>query len=570
MKSRSAGVPDWARDAIWYQVFPERFRNGLRKNDPRISDITERRIPGWRISPWGQDWYSQEPWEKRLGGFFKSVYLRRFGGDLAGVREKLDYLQDLGVNAIYLNPIFQAPSLHKYDASSLHHVDPTFGPDRDGDVRKLARAKETEDPTTWIWTSADRCLVDLVGEIHRRGMRVILDGVFNHTGRGFFAFRDLLAKGRNSRYRDWYKIKRWKPDGTFEYDGWFGHQMLPEFAQKRDSLARPVRDYIFNITKRWMDPDGDGDPSDGVDGWRLDVAFCIPHGFWKQWRRLVKGINPEAYLTAEIVTLATDYLKGDEFDAVMNYMWLFAAVSFFTPHPRAIPAGEFRKRLDQIRKAYPPDAGYVLQNLLDSHDVGRILTVLENRFPPVEQFGEYFECTRAKDRPYLVTTKPGRRALDSLRQMAVFQAAYVGAPMIYYGTEVGLWGANDPCDRQPMLWDDISASPESNTLAGGCRANARSPNRDLFLFFKRVFAIRRDRIALRRGALKWIETANERLIAFERVWKGDRILVVLNANDAKAAFRLDYDGYDLWQRRAVTRGNKTILPRGWLVMDVGG
>ncbi len=278
---REVVVPDWAKDAIWYQVFPDRFRNGDPRNDPRLEDITGRDVPGWAVCPWGMDWYGRAPWEPQVGDFFKSVYLRRFGGDLMGLREKLGYLQDLGVNAIYLNPIFMAPSLHKYDASCLHHVDPTLGPDRDGDLQLIARAGETENAGTWIWTAADRYFVDLVADIHRRGMRVILDGVFNHVGTGFFAFRDVQRNGRKSRYSKWFSITRWNGDGTFEYAGWFGHKGLPELARTDNDMAPPVRKYLFDITRRWMDPNGDGDPSDGVDGWRLDVAFCVPHGFWR-------------------------------------------------------------------------------------------------------------------------------------------------------------------------------------------------------------------------------------------------------------------------------------------------
>jgi glycosidase len=354
-----AGVPEWAQHAVWYQIFPERFRNGDPANDPQLSDVSDRPIPGWSVCPWGKDWYARDPWDWRPQDFYQAVYARRFGGDLPGVREKLDYLQDLGVNAIYLNPVFMAPSLHKYDASCLHHVDPTFGPDRAGDLERLARANETEDPRTWIWTEADRCFVGLVAEIHRRGMRVIIDGVFNHTGTHFFAFQDLLRNGRRSRYRDWYRVSRWHPDGRFDYDGWFGHKALPELARTDECLAEPVCRYVFDITRRWMDPNGDGDPSDGVDGWRLDVAFCVPHGFWKRWRKVVKGINPEAYLTGEIVSLAEEYLRGDEFDAVMNYVWLYPSVRFFSrgKHPITTGAGRPGAGLSPgrwLRAAEPP------------------------------------------------------------------------------------------------------------------------------------------------------------------------------------------------------------------------
>ncbi len=560
-------VPDWARDAVWYQVFPERFRNGDPENDPRLEDITDRAVPGWQVCPWGMDWYRQQDWEKPLGDFFKSVYLRRFGGDLAGIREKLDYLQELGVNALYLNPIFMAPSLHKYDAACLHHVDPTFGPDREGDLDLIARAGETEDPGTWVWTAADRDFVDLVADIHRRGMRIIIDGVFNHTGTRFFAFRDLQRDGRRSRYRRWYRVTKWRRDGTFDYLGWFNSKGLPEFGRGRDDLAAPVREYVFDITRRWMDPNGDGDPSDGVDGWRLDVAFCVPHGFWKKWRRWVKRINPDAYLTAEIVSFAEEFLRGDEFDAVMNYMWLFPSVRFFSRGRHGIGARELRRQLDRLRAAYPEKATPVLQNLLDSHDVGRIATVLKNRLPLKADWDTYFNLSRVAANPRLDTTKPDRETLRILRQMAIFQMTYPGAPMIYYGTEVGLWGANDPDDRQPMLWDDVRYEPERRTFDGACRPARKAPDRELFEFFRRAIALRHKHRVLRRGSFAWVQTGHDRLLAFERSDEDAEVLVVLNAGDEPLPFRLDFDARDLWRGgRKVRRGRLRIEPSGWRVL----
>ena len=569
-KKQLAGVPEWAKDAIWYQIFPERFRNGSRKNDPRLVDMgVDREIKGWGITPWGGDWYKQAKWEKPIGDFFRSVYLRRYGGDLIGIREKLDYLEELGVNAIYLNPVFHAQSLHKYDASSMHHIDPTLGPDRDGDFRMIAKARETEDPKTWVWTKADRYFLELVADIHRRGMRVIIDGVFNHTGRDFFAFRDILKNGRKSRYRDWYKIKKWNPDGTIDYDGWFGHKALPEFGRTEENLARPVRKYIFDITARWMDPDGDGDPSDGVDGWRLDVAFCVPHLFWKQWRRHVKKLNPEGYTTAEIVTLAEDYLKGDEFDAVMNYMWLFPTVNFFSPNKNAIPVNDFRKGMELIRKTYPEDVSYVLQNLTDSHDVGRIATMIENAFPPIHDFGQYFELTRVHKQRDLITTKPSRKTYDIMRQIAVFQATYLGAPMIYYGTEVGMWGANDPCDRQPMLWSDIKYEAESMTVNGKTKSRKRAPDMGLFRFYAKAFALRTQSATLRRGTLHWVKTASDRLAAYERRLGSSRILVLLNASDREVTHAIKTSAMDIWENgREVSKGMVSVPPRGWRVLQL--
>lgn len=564
-KTSKLKVPDWARDAVWYQIFPERFRNGSRRNDPKLPDITERKVPGWRITPWGMDWYALDRWEQPTSDFWKTVYLRRYGGDLLGVREKLGYLQDLGVNAIYLNPVFMSPSLHKYDATCLHHIDPTFGPDRAGDLQKIARARETEDPASWVWTSADAYFVEFLADARAHGIRVIIDGVFNHVGCRFFAFNDLVKNGRRSAYANWFKIKKWNDDGTFEYDGWFGHKMLPEFAQTKDNLVPPVRNYIFDITSRWMDPNGDGDPSDGIDGWRLDVAFCVPLGFWRAWRRHVKRINPDAYLTAEIVGRADDYLRGDTFDAVMNYMWMYPTINFFAPHSDAYPAATVRRRLNALRRAYAPEALPVLQNLLDSHDVGRAVSMLENMRRPIEQFGEYFECSRIKHRPEFKTTRPGPEAWRALRQAILFQMCCEGAPMLYYGTEVGMWGANDPCDRQPMLWDDIFYDDERHTVSGRARRSPRAPDVELHAFVKKAIALRRDHPALRRGSFAWINTGHDRVLAFERKLGAEWVRAFFNAGDADARVRLARPTRDLWMGGPVS-ANPTVRAKSWLIL----
>jgi cyclomaltodextrinase / maltogenic alpha-amylase / neopullulanase len=563
-------TPDWARDAVWYQIFPERFRNGCPASNPRVEDFSTRPIPGWKIMPWGAEWYRQQPWEKKHGDFFHAVYHRRYGGDLVGVYEKLDYLQELGINAIYLNPVFHAASLHKYDGSSFHHVDPAFGPDREGDLKRLARATETEDPATWIWTEADKFLLKLIKEVHRRGMRIILDGVFNHTGRDFFAFRDLLANGKRSRYRNWYKIKQWNKDGSFDYDGWFGHKALPEFAQTAGGLVAPVKKYVHDITRRWMDPDGDGDPSDGIDGWRLDVAFCVPHGFWRGWRKHVKRINPQAYLTAEIVTMATDYLKGDEFDAVMNYMWLFPTVSFFSYSRQPMPAAAFQRALNKVRKAYPPEVTYVQQNLFDSHDVGRVLSMLNNpEVLPIENFDRHFNVSRVKQGGDFRTTRPGAQAITALKQAVIFQMTYPGAPMIYYGTEIGMWGANDPCDRQPMLWDDIRHEPETLTHQGRTRSRARQPDWKLHAFYRKAIALRNEHAVLRRGSHQWVKHEHPRVVIYERKLDGHRLRVYLNACCKPVEVDMPFAGHDLWHGKRREKGTVMLPARGWMVVRKG-
>jgi len=375
-------VPGWAKSAVWYQIFPERFRNGDPDNDPTLEsmrgawphDLSEP----WQVHPWTSDWYELAPYERDNGkSFWFNVQRRRYGGDLEGVLGKLDYLEELGVNALYFNPVFKAPSSHKYDGETYHHIDPHLGPDPRGDLRLIA-TETPDDPSTWVWTAADLLVLELIRELHNRGMRIIFDGVFNHMGLRSWPFRDVLAHQRDSRFSDWFAIESWRDRrrGTrFVYRGWAGVRELPELRQDEDGIVPGPRKYIFDATRRWMDPDNDGDPSDGIDGWRLDVAFCISHAFWKSWRKWVRSINPEAYLTAEVVAEPAElepYLRGDEFDAVMNYNFGFICDEYFFAREKRISTTAFDRTLRELREAFPRQVGYVMQNLFGSHDTARL------------------------------------------------------------------------------------------------------------------------------------------------------------------------------------------------------
>ena len=330
-------VPQWAKTVVWYQIFPERFRDGDKKNNPTVKDIIgadPQELPKtWQIHPWGSDWYKLQDYEKTNGDpeKIKHILRRRYGGDLQGVLRKLDYLQDLGITAIYLNPVFQSPSLHKYDGESYHHIDPNFGPDPEGD-RKLIATENPLDPSTWVWTTADELALKLIDEAHKKGIKIIFDGVFNHLGYNSFAFQDVIKNQEKSPYKDWFIINSWdnKEKGTkFDYVGWFGVKSLPEIKEDSTGIVSGPKEYIFNATKRWMNPKNKG-TAFGIDGWRLDVAFCIGHPFWKKWRKHVRSINPEAYMTAEIVDTpekVKPYMQGDEFDGEMNYNFAFASAS---------------------------------------------------------------------------------------------------------------------------------------------------------------------------------------------------------------------------------------------------
>ncbi|MBK9127865.1 MAG: DUF3459 domain-containing protein [Phycisphaerales bacterium] len=494
-------TPDWAKHAVWYQIFPERFRNGDRSNDPP------------KVIPWTADWFTPQPWEAKDGrGFYSYVYERRYGGDLAGILEQLPYIRDLGFNAIYLNPVFKAPSLHKYDATSYIHIDDAFG--RKGDYEAAAAKEDLLDPNTWTWTESDKLFLKLIRECHRLGIKVIIDGVFNHVGIEHPAFLDVQKRGQQSPYADWFAIESWEP---FKYRGWAGTRDLPEFRKDDEHglASATLRDHIFAVTRRWMDPDGDGDPGDGIDGWRLDVPNEVPMAFWVEWRKVVKSINPDAYITGEIWQRADQWLDGHTFDAVMNYEFAKVVVNWVFDRKHKISASEADARFRELRLAYPLEATLVLQNLMNSHDTDRVASMALN---PDRHFDD---GNRIQDNgPKYNNAKPGPEEYQRVRLALLIAATYVGAPMVYYGDEAGMWGADDPTCRKPMLWDDLEPyeKPDENFVM--------KDHRD---FYRRAFALRNAHPALRTGEFRTLLTDDQADVwAFIRKNDDEQLIVALN------------------------------------------
>lgn len=552
---QSGFVPHWAKTAVWYQVFPERFRNGNPDNDPTVKDIIgadpQEPPKAWHIHPWGSDWYELQDYEKINGEpeLWKHLLRRRYGGDLQGIIDKLDYLQDLGITAIYLNPVFQSPSLHKYDSESYHHIDPNFGPDPEGD-RRLIAAENPTDPSTWMWTAADKLALRLIEEVHRRGMRIIFDGVFNHMGVNSFAFRDVMEKQQNSPFKDWFIIKSWRePEQgkAFDYQGWFGVKSLPEFREDEQGIVEGPKQYIFNAIERWMNPDGRGTQY-GIDGWRLDVAFCIGHPFWKQFRMHVRSINPEAYLTAEIVDTpekVKPYMQGDEFDGEMNYNFAFASAEFFFNEDGSrITASTYDAKLKELRELYPPGVAYVSQNLFGSHDANRIGSHIVNRKNGIGNFrdwGPYFNASNAANNPKYSTRKPQTDDIALQKLFVIMQMSYVGAPMIYYGDEAGMWGGNDPDCRKPMIWQDLSYDDEIYGPDGSKHAPDKvEVNRFLLEHYQKMIAIRNNHKALQLGNYKTLLTDDDKgVLIFERACAHEKLIVAINNGDKPYAMDSD-------------------------------
>ena len=412
-------APAWIKVAVCYQIFPERSANGDVTNDP--------------------------PGTKEWGG--KPTPRNYFGGDLSGILQHLDYISSLGINALYLNPIFASNSNHKYQTTDYRIIDPHFG----------------DEPT----------FRELVDSCHARGIRIILDGVFNHTGVDFFAFAAAKKNGAHSRYKDWYTFHGFPvgPVSAPNYECWWGHGSLP----KLNTQNPEVREYLFDVTRQWMET--------GIDGWRLDVPNEIPHEFWKEWRALVKSINPEAYIVGEIWDEAGPWLQGDEFDGVMNYRYRMACVAFFAD--RSIDMMHFDSLLVQLRREYSDHVNASLLNLLDSHDTERFLTM----------------C---------------RGDVASWKLGLLFHMTYPGVPMLYYGDEVGMTGGKDPACRGTMVWDPSLQ------------------NRDMLEYTRRIVRLRRSLPVLRHGGFTTLLTDGDRsLYAYMRRTNSSSAIVVLNCGNVQ-------------------------------------
>jgi cyclomaltodextrinase len=546
------GVPDWAKEVVWYQIFPERFSNGDRTNDPAPEDMKGAWpyvIPAnWQIHPWTSDWYKLQPWEEATGhDFYWNAGLRRYGGDLQGIIDNLDYIQDLGITALYLNPIFESPSLHKYDASMFHHIDNNFGPNPELD-RKIWEQENPGDPATWKWTSADSLFLQLIEECHSRNIKIIIDGVFNHVGTTFWAFQDVIEKQEKSKYKDWFVIKQWDDpltsDNDFDYECWAGARSLPEFREDENGLVEPVKNHVYAIVLRWMDPNQDGDPSDGIDGWRLDVAEKVNIKFWREFRSWTKAINPEAYTTGElwwedwqndIMVNAAPWFQTGAFDADMNYRFADAVKKWVIDVKNKISVQAFVESLNSYMNDYPTENVYVLQNLMDSHDVDRLPSQIIN------PDNWYDHDANPGQNPDYQVRKPNAEELLIQKFIIGIQMTLPGAPMIYYGDEVGMWGGDDPDCRKPMVWPDLNYDPEVSHPFNKPRPKDEvSFNQELFEWYKKLIYIRNDNPALALGDINFFLIDNENeILGYERTLDNDKMIIILNNKNEPKEHKLN-------------------------------
>lgn len=544
--------PEWSRQAVWYQIFIERFRNGNRSNDPTPETchnaLADALPANWALTPWGHNWYEQEVWARQTGlDFYRTIQMRRYGGDLDGVIEKIPYLKELGINAIYFNPLNDAPSLHKYDARNYHHIDVTLG-NNPGEDMQLMETENPENPETWVWTSADKKFIELVQMLHAEGIRVVLDFSWNHTGKNFWAFKDIENKGSRSKYANWYQGHFVKDEKTgsekFDYEGWLGIPSLPEWKEVNAVGKQPghpfegylhpeVTRHIFAVSKRWMDPDGDGNFDDGIDGMRLDVAEHVPMGFWRQFRQYVRSVNPDFYLIGENwwtrwpdeLMDPGPWVKGDVFDAVMHYQWYKVARGYFAQPDDKISLSGFISSIDSLFLKYPDFTRQSMMNLSASHDAPRLLTCFNNHT-------KYKFSAMPRDNALYDTRYPAKEVYDRVKLLLLHQYTFVGSPHIWNGDEMGMVGADDPDCRKPLPWEDMVFEKETQPpLSGIPYSQEIRFDKDMFAFYKSLIQLRKSSNALVLGDYTFVKNyLSDNVLAYTRTLNDEKYVILINAN----------------------------------------
>ncbi len=475
-------TPDWAKGLVWYQVFPERFCDGNPNNTPNGWDLTpiawnsafeevgieevERAWNRNRVDPRHYPYRNN-----RSGGSITTVaFARRYGGDLIGVYNQLESLRDQGYTGVYLCPIFQSRSLHKYDADDHRHIDPTLGHpgvynDPGPGHTRLGMDEDTAVESTWAWTISDRWFVDeFLPKAKSLGLRVVLDGVWNHVGTDHFAFSDIVEHGDASAFVDWFDVEFDDEGQLLAWKSWGSvNGNLPVFTQTEvGDLAPGPKAHIMAVTRRWMDPNGDGDPSDGIDGWRLDVAGEIGQAFWKDWRAHVRLLNPDAVVIAEIWSDADKVLHSDGFDGQMNYPFAYAVADWLSIGDTKGDAAVCAERLNAVFD-HDPEHDLVQFNLMTSHDTERLASMMHNDFARGYDQGASRWAQGTQYDAVTVLPNDRDRALAAIATMI----AAPGSMMMYNGDEYAMAGADDPDNRRPIPWDSI----EGNEDGEGVRFN---------------------------------------------------------------------------------------------------
>ena len=534
-------TPAWAKGAVMYQIFVDRFCNGDPSNDVEDGEYVYIGEPVCKVKDWNE--------------FPAAMDIRRFhGGDLQGVLDKLDYLEELGVEVIYFNPLFVSPSNHKYDIQDYDYIDPHYGviiedggevlPEGEKDnTRATKYQKRTGDIRNL--EASNRLFAKLVEEMHTRGMRVILDGVFNHCG-SFNKWMDReriyepqpeYEKGAyvsaQSPYRDFFHFFDEREEAwpyNKNYDGWWGHDTLPKLNYE-DSPT--LEEYILNIGKKWVSPPYN------ADGWRLDVAADLGysneynHIFWENFRKAVKSANPQALILAEHYGDPGEWLQGDEWDSVMNYdafmeplTWFLTGMEKHSDERRTDlwgNADNFVNTMNHFMASMLAPSLQVAMNELSNHDHSRFLTRTNHIVGRVAQLG----------------SKAAEEGINLavMREAVAVQMTWVGAPTVYYGDEAGVCGFTDPDSRRTYPWGQ--------------------ENRELVEFHKEMIRIHKREKPLRTGSLKMLSWSSN-VLAYARFQEGEQIIVVLNNSKELKEVTIP-----VWQAEVPMKGKMERLMYSW-------
>ncbi len=559
---------DWD-GRVWYEILPERFRNYNPSNDPVKGQVVDDEVEDWQVHPWASDWYKLQIWEQgRDLDFYQLIEQRRYGGDLLGVIEKLPYLQALGVEVILLTPIFESPSITKFDAATFHHADNNFGTDPKGDLEKIK--SENDDTTKWSVATSDQAFWDLLSEAQDADMRVVMDVVFNYCSKEFWAFRDLEEKQQDSRYKDWFVVYQWDdpltPDSSeFEYKCWHGNRAFPEFKQDENGLDEGLKKYIFDATRRWLDPDGDGDPVDGVAGFRVRHVTALPASFWEAWTQMVRDVNPNALLVGDVSDSSTEWLGEKRFDSVTDYGWRELVIDFFIKDaPDRLRVSEFDARLRQLRERYGAEHELRVLNLLGGVEMPRIASLLRNR-------QVLSDGTDGVAREQFDPRPPSDSLKANLRALALFQLTYPGSPMIFYGDEAGMWGGPYPDNVKPMLWPEFVYDYETYaTIRPDLRDEvAVRFDRKLFHAYRSVNKVRHNYPALRKGSFvpRLIDDQRD-VYVFSRIFEKNEMVVFLNNSDEKQDVGYDVQKKDGAKVKDVLNDRNFIVKNGHITVPL--
>ena len=560
-------TPDWPMEAIWYQICVDRFHNGDSENDPNRESLSQPdKIPeSWTLSSRRDDWYSRSHWEAVMGSdFFPTGLLaRRYGGDLQGILDRLDYLQLLGVNAIHLGGIFWSPSYDRNVVIGWHHVDPFLGPDPAGDISLVT--DETEDPATWKWTKADLLFLELIKKVHDRGMHILLDVTWNQVDSRFFL--RTRQKSQKSESSNLYSRILLQESSSNTYDDWFELQTEnQDLSSNQKSRALPLallsdgsdmhpdpKLYIFHSTRRWMDPDGDGLTYDGIDGWHTRDAETLPQKFLMDWNSVVRLINMQSLTLCSVKQRSAQFVASGKYSTAQNQEGFGIPIKGFLVDGTIGPQ-QFMQIIKIHRRPFPPQVYHQMQNTIESLDSSRLISIIaeasgaqELFYDRPSEFDFYRDNSPASIKKFWYQSfdPPNERDRRIQKMALILQMTFAGAPVILYGSELGLWGGGFVHNNKPVRWADNPETQNPNE-ADFSSPNVPDSGRELFQFYQKAIYLRQAVEAFQKGNMQPLIVDDERMtLVYARYLENRPYIVALNRAEEAVTVSFSMRGISL-------------------------